>query len=125
MDWPLSNGFTTATGPAPTGRRAIELNPNIGAIHSHYSIFLSVIGKLDEAIAEGTRALKLDPLSIQLHRNQAARFYLAAGATTMLEQYGEALELDSQDATLHDVYEQMGQRRDAIAEWTRAATGKR
>ena len=114
------------SGADRTFRRAIELNPNIGAIHSHYSIFLSVIGKLDEAIAEGTRALKLDPLSIRLHRNQAARFYLARRYDNAVRQYGEALELDSQDATLHDelgdVYEQIGQRREAIAEWTRAAT---
>jgi len=40
-------------------QRAIELNPQVGAIHSHYSIFLSVIGKLDEAIAEGRQALQL------------------------------------------------------------------
>jgi adenylate cyclase len=114
------------SGADQTFRRAIELNPNIGAIHSHYSIFLSVIGKLDEAIAEGTLALKLDPLSIRLHRNQAARFYLARRYDDAVRQYGEALELDSSDATLHDelgdVYEQMGQRAEAIAEWTKAAT---
>jgi tetratricopeptide (TPR) repeat protein len=70
--------------------------------------------------------LKLDPLSIRLHRNQAARFYLARRYDDAVRQYGEALELDSNDATLHDelgdVYEQMGQRTDAIAEWTKAAT---
>ena len=110
-------------------RQAIKLNPHIAAIHSHYSIFLSVIGKLDEAIAEGRRALKLDPLSIRMHRNQAGRFYLARRYDDAVRQYAEALELDQNDATLHeelgDVYEQMTLRTEALAEWTKAVTLRR
>ena len=107
-------------------RRAIELNSNIGAIHSHYSIFLSVIGKFDEAIAEGRRALELDPLSIRPHRNQAGRFYLARRYDDAVRQYGEALELDPNDPLLHeelgDIYGQMGLHFEAIAEWLKSAT---
>jgi TolB-like protein/Tfp pilus assembly protein PilF len=107
-------------------RQAIALNPNIGAIHSHYSIFLSVVGKLDEAIAEGQRALLLDPLAIRIHRNQAARFYLARRYRDAVRHYTEAAELDPNDDSvceeLGDVYEQMGRRPEAIAEWTKAAT---
>ncbi|MEP6922561.1 MAG: winged helix-turn-helix domain-containing protein [bacterium] len=107
-------------------RRAVELNPQIAAIHSHYSIFLSVIGRIDEAIAEGRLALKLDPLSIRLHRNQAARFYNARRFDEAVRQYGEALELDPNDSLMHeelgDVYEQIEMHEEAIAEWKKAMT---
>jgi TolB-like protein/Tfp pilus assembly protein PilF len=45
-------------------RRAIELNPNYATAHHQYGIeCLSVMGRFDEAIAEGKRAEELDPLS--------------------------------------------------------------
>ena len=116
-DWP---------GAEQAFRKAIELNPQIGAIHSHHSIFLSVIGRHDEAIAAGQRALELDPLSIRIHRNQAGRFYHARRYDEAVRQFSEALELDPNDASLHeeigDVYEQLGLHEEAIAEWTKAMT---
>ncbi|MGI8734580.1 MAG: winged helix-turn-helix domain-containing protein [Pyrinomonadaceae bacterium] len=105
-------------------QRAIELNPQVGAIHSHYSIFLSVIGKLDEAIAEGELALDLDPLAIRLHRNQAMRYYFARRYDEAVRQYEDALELDPNDASLReelgDVYAQLGRHQESIAEWQKA-----
>ena len=114
------------SGAEQAFRKAIELNPQIGAIHSHHSIFLSVIGRHDEAIAAGQRALELDPLSIRIHRNQAGRFYHARRYDEAVKQFSEALELDPNDASLHeeigDVYEQLGLHQEAIAEWTKAIT---
>src|SRR6185369_13573008 len=114
------------SGAEQAFRKAIELNPQVGAIHSHHSIFLSVIGRHDEAIAAGRRALELDPLSIRIHRNQAARFYHARRYDEAVRQFSEALELDPNDASLHeelgDVYEQLGLQHEAIAEWTKAMT---
>jgi tetratricopeptide (TPR) repeat protein len=107
-------------------RRAIELNPQVGAIHSHYSIYLTVMGRHDQAIAEGRRALELDPLSIRIHRNQSARFYHARRYDEAVRQYSEALELDPNDASvreeLGDVYEQIGLHEEAMAEWEKAMT---
>jgi adenylate cyclase len=114
-DWP---------GAAQAFQRALELGLQIGTIHSHYSIFLSVISKFDEAIAQGKLALQLDPLSIRLHRNQAMRYYFARHHDEAVRQYSEALELDPNDALLHeelgDVYEQMGRHQESIAEWQKA-----
>lgn len=114
-DWP---------GAEEAFRKAIELNPQVGAIHSHHSIFLSVMGKHDEAVAAGKWALELDPLSIRIHRNQAARFYHARRYEEAIGQFNEALELDPQDASLHeeigDVYEQLGHQQEAVDEWTKA-----
>src|SRR6185369_3029068 len=112
------------SGAEQAFRKAIELNPQVGAIHSHHSIFLSVIGRHEEAIAAGKRALELDPLSIRIHRNQAARFYHARRYEEAVRQFSEALELDPNDASLHeelgDVYEQLGLQHEAIEEWTKA-----
>ena len=114
-DWP---------GAAQAFQRALELGPQIGTIHSHYSILLSVISKFDEAIAQGKLALQLDPLSIRLHRNQAMRYYFARHHDEAVRQYSEALELDPNDALLHeelgDVYEQMGRHQESIAQWQKA-----
>ncbi len=111
-------------GAESTFRRALELNSQIGTIHSHYSIYLTLMGRFDAAIAEGERALELDPLSIRIHRNQGARFYNARRYQEAVRQYSEAVELDPKDASVHeelgDVYEQMGLHEQAIAEWEKA-----
>ncbi|NIP26114.1 MAG: hypothetical protein GWN33_09670, partial [Gammaproteobacteria bacterium] len=43
--------------------RAIELSPNSAMAHQHYALYLSAMGRTQEAIEEGKRALALDPLS--------------------------------------------------------------
>jgi len=45
-------------------KRAIELNPNYPNARQFYSWCLIAISRYDESIAEGKRALELDPLSI-------------------------------------------------------------
>jgi adenylate cyclase len=47
-------------------KRAIELNPNYATAHHWYGILLNRIGKLDEALLEGSQAQLLDPLSPQI-----------------------------------------------------------
>jgi eukaryotic-like serine/threonine-protein kinase len=47
-------------------RRAIELNPNYAYAHDQLGLALALIGRFDESIAEGRRALQLDPLSPQV-----------------------------------------------------------
>ena len=45
-------------------QRAIALNPNYATAHHWYAVLpLTAIGRFDEGIAEGKRALELDPLS--------------------------------------------------------------
>jgi adenylate cyclase len=44
-------------------KRALELNPGSSEIHSRYGLYLSAVGRMDEAIEEMERALQLDPLS--------------------------------------------------------------
>ncbi len=44
-------------------RRAIAINPNYAFAHDQFGLVLSILGRFDEAIAEGKKAMTLDPLS--------------------------------------------------------------
>src|SRR6266487_1180573 len=49
-------------------QRAIELNPNYATGHQQYgNNTLSALGRFDDAIAEGKRAVELDPLSLVIN----------------------------------------------------------
>ena len=41
----------------------IQLMPNSAQAHSWYALFLAIVGRFDEAIAESKRAQELDPSS--------------------------------------------------------------
>jgi len=44
-------------------RRALELNPSLPGTHAHYSWYLNLFGRQDEAVAEMERAVEVDPLT--------------------------------------------------------------
>src|SRR5207249_1929841 len=49
-------------------QRAIEVNPNYATAHQQYgNVTLSALGRFDDAIAEGKRAVELDPLSLVIN----------------------------------------------------------
>lgn len=58
-------------------KRVIELDPNNIDGHSGYGIYLSVMGRHDEAIREGQLALELDPLSHEAAQRLALSYYFA------------------------------------------------
>ena len=64
--------------------RADELNPNLAWNHFHYSWWLYMFGRLDEAIQEHTRAQELDPLT-PIHTSLLAWLYVST------ERYDEAI----------------------------------
>ena len=66
--------------------RAIQLDPNSPMAHHAYGVYLAdAVARYEEGIAEGLRAVELDPLSL-FYRAGLAEFYLAA------RQYDRALE---------------------------------
>jgi tetratricopeptide (TPR) repeat protein len=79
--------------------RAIALDPNNAYAHINYSLYLSNMGKHDEAIAEAKRALELDPLSIDNNNCLGWIFYVARHYDRAIEQYQNTLEM-SQDLIL-------------------------
>jgi tetratricopeptide (TPR) repeat protein len=72
------------------------LDPNNTYAHINYSIYLSSMGKHDEAIAEAKRALTLDPLSVDFNACLGWIFYAARHYDRAIEQYQNTLEM-SQD----------------------------
>ena len=60
------------TGAEREFRRAIELNPNYAYAHYMFGFGLALQGRLDEALAEGERAMELDPLSPVITADAAA-----------------------------------------------------
>jgi TolB-like protein/Tfp pilus assembly protein PilF len=114
-DWP---------GADKAFKRAIELNSKIGVIHSHYSVYLTVVGRFDEAIEQGTHALELDPLSIRIRRNYGTALYHARRYDEAVKHYSETLHLEPNEAELHeqlaDVYQQLRLDQECINEWQSA-----
>lgn len=105
-------------------KRVLVLNPKLAEIHHLYSFYFLTMGRFDQAIAEGRRALECDPLSLIYGRSLGMCLYFARRYDEAIAHYQETLELDQDNVSLHELlahaYERQGRHRDAIAEWQRA-----
>jgi TolB-like protein/Tfp pilus assembly protein PilF len=75
-------------------RRAIELDPKYPTAHHWYSLYLSWLGRHEQAIAEAERANDLDPLSPIISNLRAAVFYNSRQYDRAIEAARTTLELD-------------------------------
>jgi len=75
-------------------KRAIDLNPNYATAHEWYALYLAIMGRFDEAIAEVKRAQELDPLSIIINAIAGLIFYLARRYDEAIEHYRKTFEMD-------------------------------
>jgi TolB-like protein/tetratricopeptide (TPR) repeat protein len=76
-------------------QRAIELKPNdAGAHHWYGNDTLAALGRFEEAISEGRRAVELDPLSIVINADLGATFYYAHRFDESARQLRKTLEID-------------------------------
>jgi tetratricopeptide (TPR) repeat protein len=75
-------------------KRATELNPSYPTAHQFYSWYLIAILRYDESVAEGKRALELDPLSIFRIADFGVIFQLVHRPGDAILQSQKALELD-------------------------------
>jgi tetratricopeptide (TPR) repeat protein len=93
-------------------RRALELDPNYAMAHVWYGIFLAVLGRGDEAIAEADLAMTLDPLSLIIGAMRGWVLYLSGDIDGSIEQCQETLELDQSFYPAHMIvarsYERAG-----------------
>ncbi len=107
-------------------RRAIALNPNYAYAHDQLNQMLGIIGRFDEAIAEGQRAIALDPLSPSILEDLATTLLYAGKAARALELARKAAELDPTfffpPATEGILALQTGDYREAIAKFEQART---
>ncbi len=105
-------------------RCSIELNPRFDEIRLMYSFFLVVMGRFDEAIAEGRLALACDPFSVRISQHLGNAFFNARRYDEAILQYRRTIQLDPRNFSAHeslgDTYERIGRRHDAIEQWKKA-----
>jgi len=76
-------------------QRAIELNPNYATGHQQYgNNTLSALGRFDEAIDEGKRAVELDPLSLVINADLGMNYYYARRYNEAIAQLRKTMEMD-------------------------------
>jgi eukaryotic-like serine/threonine-protein kinase len=81
-------------GAGQAFQRAIELSPGDVGVHIGYSLYLTLSGRLDEALTEARRAVELDPLALGPHSYLAWAYYRSRKLEEALEQTRVVLELD-------------------------------
>src|SRR5438045_3943751 len=103
-------------------QRAIEVNPNYAIAHQQYgNNTLSALGRFDDAIAEGKRAVELDPLSLVINTDLGSNYCYARRYDEAIAQLRKTLEMDTGFYIAHVVLakalEMKGARNAAIVEW--------
>ncbi|MFL6589881.1 MAG: tetratricopeptide repeat protein [Chthoniobacterales bacterium] len=107
-------------------RRAIQLNPNYATAHHWFGNSLLVtLGRFDEAIKEGQRAIELDPLSLIINADLGSTFMIGRRYDEAIAQLHKTLVLDSNFAyarwNLGEALYLKGDVKAAIAELEKAA----
>lgn len=107
-------------------QRAIKLNNNYSIAHHWYALHLAMMGRFDKAIAEITKALNLDPLSLIVNANMAWIFYFAGRYDDAEQQLKKTMDMNLDFLSAHVklgwVYEQQGKYEQAIDQFNIALT---
>ena len=82
-------------------RRALELNPNDSEARYGYGIYLSSLGRHDEAIREMNLAEEMDPLTLPLRINVGNTYRNARQYDLAIEQYRRLLDIAPNNPSLH------------------------
>ena len=101
-------------------KRAIELNPNYATAHHWYAMYLSALGRHDEALAEISRAEALDPVSLITNTNEGWILFCARQYDQAIQKLQATIEMDPNFANGHYklalVYEIKGMYKEAVEE---------
>ena len=112
------------TGAEREFKRALELDSNSAAAHHWYSIYLSLLGRKQEALTEAQKAYSLDPLSPVVGANLAKILQENGQYDEAIRQAKKTLEVEPNSAVTHAVlgviYENKRMYADAIAEYKTA-----
>ena len=91
----LCFGDLDMAGSISEFQQAIALNPNYATAHHWYGNGpLLALGRFDEAIAEGKRAIELDPLSPIINADLGQNLYIARRYDEAIAQLRKTLEID-------------------------------
>jgi TolB-like protein/Tfp pilus assembly protein PilF len=91
-DWP---------GAEAEFRRAIALNPGYATAHQWYAEFLGLMGREPEAMAEGKKALELDPLSLIINMEAGLPYLYSRQYDVAIDHFRKTLRLDPNFALAH------------------------
>src|SRR4026209_319746 len=87
--------YLDIAGSIPEFQRAIALNPNYATAHHWYGNGpLLALGRFEEAIAEGKRAVELDPFSPIINADLGQNLYCARRYDEAIAQLRKTLEID-------------------------------
>jgi len=93
-------------------RLALASNPNLEEARYEYAWFLATMGRMNEAVAEAERAVRIDPLSIPANLALGEVYQWAGRADDALAQIRKTIELDPRDPRgyefLAGIYRGMG-----------------
>jgi len=107
-------------------KRAIELNPNYATAHHWYAMYLSAMGRNDEALAEIRRAEALDPVSLITNTNEGWILFCARQYDQAINKLQATIEMDPNFANAHYklalVYEIKGMYKEAVEEHLKSKT---
>jgi TolB-like protein/DNA-binding winged helix-turn-helix (wHTH) protein/Tfp pilus assembly protein PilF len=102
-------------------KRAIELDPNNANSRHTYGLYLSALGRQEEARVQMQRTLELDPLAPFANANLGSIYWSNHDFDRALQQLRRALEIDPSFADTHfylgEVYESLAKYDEALAEF--------
>lgn len=102
-------------------KRAIGANPNYATAHHWYSVYLTAMGRHEEAYVEIKRAQELDPLSLAINTDIGFELYYQRQYDQAIGQLHTVLEMNPNFPLAHlwlgRAYQQKGMYDEAIAEF--------
>jgi serine/threonine protein kinase len=114
-DWPAADREV---------RRAIEINPNYAPAHQMRAWLLTAMGSFDQSIAEGQRAVALDPLSYEILAYHRWDLYWARRYNDIVSDLTKSIDLNPHYwATFYNAgqaYQQLSRFSEAFAEFEKA-----
>ena len=107
-------------------RRGLELEPSDAEGHRAYAIYLLVVRRHEEALAEARRARELSPLSLVINVELGTALVRAGRFGEAIERLRKTLEIDPKfgraHLTLAEAYLAQGDRPRAVAAFEKAAS---
>jgi adenylate cyclase len=109
-----------ARGAEEEFKRGIELSPSYATGHHWYSIYLSAMGRHQEAIVEITKAQELDPFSLIIDTELGLPYLYAHQYDQAITHFQRAIEMDPNFAFAHfalaEAYDRKRRYEEALAE---------
>ena len=104
-------------------RQGLALDPNSAYAHEVYSWYLVTVGRTQDAVPQGQRAVELEPMSPLANVSLQESYYYARDYDRAVEQAAKTLKIDQNYneglGILGATYEAMGNYRQAVEQWAK------